>query len=163
MIAIYIYIKTLIGKLTGKIGNVEKEIDYVKKFFKKQLKTGLLQYKDGKILGTDIKYKAETLDNQQDSIHAIEHNDDCDGLHRIAQVFYYIKGYKIYLMSCLASPLKRSHATCIGIQDGKIYLFDYNSNLYYETMEDIIEHLENIYDCEIKGYVLQDINWKIVK
>ena len=92
--------------MRGWIGNVQDELNYVKKYIKEPTWEALRE--------KGLEYKKDFIDSQYDSRTAFRKGyDDCDGFNRIAQCFWHNKGYEAYLISYIAKPFSKSHTTCI--------------------------------------------------
>lgn len=177
LLILWIEIKLLISKLCNWIHPIYEELKFVKENFNDKFNELSFRYislnefklADFCLLKTNIKYKPDKLFNfipfdwQYDSIKLFNNNGgDCNSLHRLIQCFYHNLGYETYLLTFLAKPFKKSHTTCIAFKDNNIYSIDYGQMIKYNIKDNIIKLFENSYNCKIKTYILQNINWKIV-
>lgn len=162
ILSLWITIKCFYSKIVGWIGKLDKEIECISKL---DLKT--CNYSELNKIG--IVYKRDLLNNKQwdfqfDSVEVIKRKGgDCNSLNRVVQVYYHMQDFKTYLVTYIAKPFKMSHSTCIGIKNGKYYCLDYGYILEMKNLKECFLYLENIYHCKMIGFVIQDINWKIIK
>lgn len=154
-LTIWIFIKREIAKRMGWIGDVGRELLYVKEYIKDATWEALKE--------KGLRYKKDFIDSQYDSIKAIlNKEDDCDGFNRIAQCYWYNKGYDAYLVTYWAKPFRQSHTTVI-LKVNSIYIdcdYGYYGAGYY-SLENCISSIASRYKSKVKAWIVQDINWRI--
>ena len=116
-----------------------------------------------------IKWKADTLfkkipfDWQFDSVRLFKQGyGDCNSINRAWQVLYHNQKYKSYLVSCVYSPFKNSHTTCIVKKGKEWFSVDYGTKVKATSFKKAVEAVAKKHKSKLKGYAVRDINWKFV-
>lgn len=176
---LYIWLKWLINKLFRNISSLKEEILFVRDNFlynyeklnMKILEDHKIKYipdylfsKHGPNYKADI-IKSPIWDWQYSSDVLVKHGGgDCNSIHRLFQMFYYLKDWNSYLVTIITDDMSKHHTTCIIERDRKFKLIDYDTDLDCETFTDCINAVQKKYNIhKILSITSQDIYWKIIK
>lgn len=158
---IYIWFKIFINKLLRNISPLKDEIAFVKDNFShyKYIWQGFLEkglsYKQDLLFGKqfDWQYSSDILFKKG--------GGDCNSIHRLFQMYFWLKNYDSYLVTIITDNIKKNHTTCICKKDNYYYLFDYDLQ-FYGTFIECIEELKKRHNIKkVLSITCQDINWKI--
>ena len=164
---LYYYLQNkLIKFFTPTDKNHSKEIQYVQKLVQNNFKDYLYVPSYSELCKKlNIKYKHDLLfnlipwDYQFNSEQLIKRGGgDCNSLHRLLQVIYYLKGKDSYLLHMFFTPFK-GHTTCLII-DEEYTIVDYDSKITGPTLKNVINQISEIYE-KVNYCYLETIDWKI--
>jgi hypothetical protein len=165
---IYIWIKTLLSKLLRCISPLETELKVFNDHFVEGNKT--ITWKA--LQENGIHYKKEKHDLQKSvDITIRDGGGDCEDIARIFQVAQNVKNNPAYLVSMWGIDIfdhKIGHAFCVAKdvkgEKANYMAIDYNDIFVTSSLRTAIEQVRFKYKVNlIKGVVIQDINFKIVK
>lgn len=165
-------LRQIVSRLMGWVKSVKKEIAFVKEKYHSIADIEKITYQLDHFYIAGNRFRFLTIfgkpfwfaDWQFDSVFLTKQGfGDCNSIHRLYQVFWYNQGLESYLVNIFGS--KMGHAVNI-IKNGNEYgLCDYSQTFFYPTYSECIQKVKDKYPMigEIKGIVIQDMNWKIIK
>ena len=150
----------ILSWLKGNISPVDKE----KKIYRDHFIGGSWQYYQRQ----GINYIKERGDVQKSADITIKDGGgDCEDIARLFQIDYFWKGKESFLVSLWGIDIFNNnigHAFCVAREKKSYIIKDYNDVITSNNFNNAIEQIRFKYKVnQIKGIVIQDINWKIVK
>jgi len=159
-------VKMAEARVTGRVGEVSREVDYMRRKGIQELNMRVLERNRVFYIPDTIgRKKPVQWDYQYDSIALFQRGGgDCNSINRAIQVNRHVQGTEAFLVTYVAKDFKKNHTTCITKARGQYWDCDYGYNRGgpFDTMHDAVQFTASLYKTRALYYVVQDITWRWV-